>query len=859
MRIQGIGGFLVGVVLSAPLAFAGQSAGPGWATAPPDHLTLFKLYMAANADVLDKDDQAAWEYYLLFKVPTSTQGPPSQQCTALNTQLRNEITAQNLLNAARAEFKSALAQTKDWPRTAVFRVAARGSLNPYEAATGSFPVLPMGPLFMSPPNVLLKVPRDAGSQSDIGLPGPAKGWCHAIMRAGSISLPPHFALDITGNEAFRSVPMSASAAEAYLNSHPNRDVQFEVIIEVGPAAISPSRSQYAQGSIPIAARVIQARAVDPASGQPIHQYAVAGPGTTTQSASTPTASASAAPSPATSKPPTATPVLGEPASRPTSGSASNATAAVPMNSYRGFLLTVRDNPQIASQAALLPPTRLQVLAEQKMWATIQGAVDQATKSPQYDHYKLNPKRKTFIYEWQTEADASRTDLVDVFLRTDADWSFVTREPQWDGRFGAIVDAFLFSRKSVEGREASFAAQELVPVYKRHLDAAVAKAPTKLVVTLAVPAAGYDFPSKSIRFLQAGTNVQQGRPYEGGIELLQTTDHPRFEGLVVPASAHSTANYHLFGAVQSMHRADPPSSNPGVNLNTMSPTQSWRSYFSIGSSSAGEGENIPYVEVLALDRQLRLTSIPLDPGRAEKIAKAANYATMGTISGLTAKAYFDADRVELSHRTVDGRKARYGVLFARLQRIDIHGPDNELLTSFTPDSLPAPAARPTATAPPATKPPPEQTETLGERQAKIDQHVTAKTNALVADLKKKAEAQQAQAAAASKAASQAAAQPPNAQGQSPGASAGPAWQPCGENLRSGASQTAVPVEFVNTSKGPRKLYWFDFAGAKVPAGILQPGQRAPMQTYTTHAWLIADGSDNCLGTLVISKAGSIEIR
>ena len=379
-------------------------------------------------------------------------------------------------------------------------------------------------------------------------------------------------------------------------------------------------------------------------------------------------------SPAAATPPSQAPPVGQAANRPASAaSPSSSSTAVPLNSYRGFLLTVRDNPQIASQAALLPPTRLQVLAEQKMWMTIQGAVDQATKSPQYDHYKLNPKRKTFIYEWQTEADASRTDLVDVFLRTDADWSFVTREPQWDGRFGAIVDAFLFSRKSVEGREASFAAQELVPVYKRHLDAAVAKAPTKLVVTLAVPAAGYDFPSKSIRFLQAGTNVQQGRPYEGGIELLQTTDHPRFEGLVVPASAHSTANYHLFGAVQSMHRADPPSSNPGVNLNTMSPTQSWRSYFSIGSSSAGEGENIPYVEVLALDRQLRLTSIPLDPGRAEKIAKAANYATMGTISGLTAKAYFDADRVELSYRTVDGRKARYGVLFARLQRIDIMDP------------------------------------------------------------------------------------------------------------------------------------------------------------------------------------------
>jgi hypothetical protein len=70
---------------------------------------------------------------------------------------------------------------------------------------------------------------------------------------------------------------------------------------------------------------------------------------------------------------------------------------------------------------------------------------------------------------------------------------------------------------------------------------------------------------------------------------------------------------------------------------------------------------------------------------------------------------------------------------------------------------------------------------------------------------------------------------------------------------------VAVEFVNTSKQPRTLIWFDFAGAKIVAGVLQPGQRAPMQTYLTHAWMIADGSDRCMGALVISKAGSIEIR
>jgi hypothetical protein len=810
MRIQSSCGFLAGI-LSAHLAFAGQS-GPNWTTPPPDHLTLFKLYMAANADVLDKDDQAAWEHYLLFKVPPTSQGPINQQCTALNTQLQNEITAQNLLNTARTDFKSALAQTKDWPRTAVFRIAARAALNPYDAASGSFPVVPLTHLFT--PNPLLKVPRDAASQNDTGLPAPAKSWCRATGRVGGVNLPPTFALAITGNQMLQSLPMSASAAEAYLTAHPNRDVQFEVIVEVGPAAISPSRSMY--GQVVVAARVIHARAVDPTTGQTVHQYAVAGPGTSSQPATTSAAPAPAAASPGANKPPTVTPATSQPSNRPsTSGSASS--AVVPLNSYRGFLLTVRDNPEVATPAALLPPTRNQVLAEQRLWPTIQAAVDRSHQSPQFDPHKLNPKRKTFIYEWQTEGDASRTDLVDVFLRTDADWSFVTREPQWDSRFGAIVDAFLFSRKSVEGREANFAAQELVPVYKRHLDAAVAKAPTKLFLTLTVPAAGYDFSSQSIRFLQPGTNVQQGRPYEGGIELLDSTDHAKFEDLVLPASAGSTANYHLFGAVQSMQRADPPGSKPGVNLNTMSPTQTWRSYFSIGMSGSGEGENIPYVEVLALDRQLRLTSIPLDPARAEKIAKASNYATMGTIGGLTAKVYFDADRVELSQRTIGGRKARYGVLFAKLKRIDIHGPDNELLTSFEPESLPAPATRPTTTPPPAAKVPPRQTEPFGGRQGKINEAATPQTNT------------------------------PSA------------WQPCGGALKSGESQNVASVAFVNTSKEPRRLYWFDVAGKKVLAGTVQPGLRFAMQTYTTHVWMVTDGSDKCLGTLVISKSGLIEIR
>ena len=98
MRIQTFSSF-AGAVLIAELAFAAPSAQPGGAPADPDHLTLFKLYMAANPDVLDKDDQAAWEYHFLFKVPPGTRAQPiSRECMALHDPLRNELTAKRLLD-----------------------------------------------------------------------------------------------------------------------------------------------------------------------------------------------------------------------------------------------------------------------------------------------------------------------------------------------------------------------------------------------------------------------------------------------------------------------------------------------------------------------------------------------------------------------------------------------------------------------------------------------------------------------------------------------------------------------------------------------------------------------------------------
>ncbi len=140
----------------------------------------------------------------------------------------------------------------------------------------------------------------------------------------------------------------------------------------------------------------------------------------------------------------------------------------------------------------------------------------------------------------------------------------------------------------------------------------------------------------------------------------------------------------------------------------------------------------------------------------------------------------------------------------------------------------------------TTPPPG--DTLGERQAQIQKDVAEKTKALTEELRKQAQIER--------------------QGQPPSVTApSAANQLCADaSSPSQPSQTTVSVEFANVSGQPRKLYWIDFAGVRQPYGVLQPGQRAPIQTYISHRWAVTDMTDVCLATILISKdSRRLEIR
>jgi hypothetical protein len=650
------------LVLGISLLTSASAQRPDIAGAPEvDHPGLFKLFMSANADVLAENRTAAWEHHLLFSVPPGAlpHNPISKECLALSEQLRNEITRQTLAERAIADFRKALAAAQTWPKTMLVRLKARETIGEYDLASGAFPVVPVGPLTLA--DARLRIIRD-GTERGIGAPvfGAVRGSCRTSIRMfpDADPVPARFELEVRGNEPLRRVPMDRQAAIAFIAANRDRRVEFEVLMDVGPAALRPNGPSHAL-AMPVPARIVAARALDPATGRVLHDYGIA------PSAVTPTQAANTDRSDA-----------GAP--------------RVPLTAYRTMLLMVRDLRQVASTAALLPRAQMQIMAEQRAWA----ALDQAGSPSRERALSLNPKRSRFTYEWQTESDRNpafaRGELLDVFLRSDADWSFVTREREWDARFNALVEAFLFSRSKVEGREPAFAAQELVATYKQHLEAAAAKSPTAFSLALPLPAYTYDFPTKSMRFGGAS-----------GAELLHSAEAAG-AAWAIPPAARGMANYGLFGAVQFMSRADPAVKKPGVETGEP-PTQTWRGSFSIGGSGSGEGENLPQVEVLALDRQLRIASVPLDPAAAERLAKESSYSSMGTMKGLTARVLFDAQRVELSERAIERSRARFGVLFGRVNSIEIVSADGRVIASLAPSDLPAPAPRVTEAPPQPARP------------------------------------------------------------------------------------------------------------------------------------------------------------
>jgi hypothetical protein len=328
--------------------------------------------------------------------------------------------------------------------------------------------------------------------------------------------------------------------------------------------------------------------------------------------------------------PAPTPVL--PAGlNPLAGLAPDTAAAVPLSSTSEGLLLLRDFPQLLTDDLLLPWLTTHIRTEAGMWPTVDcfgRAVSQPCGMAQlFANAKFNPTRSTFVYEWQKAMeqtpDLARGPLLDVFVRPDADWSFVKREAEWDDAYANYVQVFLFKRESVEGRQPEFAARELLPLFRQHFEAVAARTPNTFWFNAPINLK-YDFatgtfrstlPSGSIDLLNSQPFTRVGPGNDGYLSLGD-----------LPESVRGRANYNL--ALAQPPGRSIPTDNDGIHIpglvlrvNEELLPATWQNGFNmvLGGQLGGQ-TRLPPLAVLSTDRQLQIPPIAMEPARAEAITK-----------------------------------------------------------------------------------------------------------------------------------------------------------------------------------------------------------------------------------------------
>lgn len=615
------------------------------ATAPttaglqPDYRTLFKMYMAGQGDVIDVPAMA-YEYHLLFNFPPEKKA--REQCTALRNEWSDEFTRAELTTRLQAPFSQALDTARSWPKTAVFTVRpGKLRLGEYDQERGVFPVASVAPLDRTNvprPKTACYVPSRIPPAGIALLP--SVGVYSRHVRGG-------FQLMYSGAENVRSLSMSKSAAQAYLKAHTrgsmsvNRNVILELTVETEPVPIRDGRMQ----AIP--ARILAARLLDPLNEKELQSY----------------------PSSVFASPKSKTP-------------GNSRDDAVQLTRYMITLLALRDHPRFLDNKWVVDMVSRHIAVEQRRWEKYDARVAQCRS--------CNPDRPAFVFEWQKlekqNPKLANGVLMDVFVRPELAWDFVKNEPEWDDRFGALIEVFIFERGKVEGRDPKFAARELLPVWKRHMAAALKRLPRHILMTSELTTPEYDFDTMSFPLKPT--------------ELLKPMPNPLFRvppgkkapsrlTVVLPESARSASLYEINYLPQPI-----VARKPGGNINSwgVGPADDWRNALehfycrTCATEDAGILGN-----ALALDRRLELSSIPIPPAKAErliaKLAKGSSsyrgaYKVKATIT-------FEAVSVNLG-QLIGGQSGNVpssAILNGRVEQVELHTLNQNLITSFGPDDFP----------------------------------------------------------------------------------------------------------------------------------------------------------------------------
>ena len=384
--------------------------------------------------------------------------------------------------------------------------------------------------------------------------------------------------------------------------------------------------------------------------------------------------------PTAQQPPTQQPPGQQPPAQQGTSAQASTGDSVELTQQMYSLMTLRDIPQYMDDKFIVPLASAQISSEQSFWKQI---------GPQDNGDRVYPAKPSITYEWQklieTQPDFAGGQMLDAFVNNNADWSFLSRNPQWNPNINPaarpLVGLLVFSKEKVEGRQAEFAARELAPVAKHMFQMAVKKIPTHFYFTTQLPVWKYDFAASGISF--TGTAQMPDR-----IDLLRPVYDPGIKEGVreyyekLPAKAREGLAYAAFGVPQ---HTMPPGNKPGGTAGG-SPEAKWKENFIWGP--------VPEPTIFVLDRQLRIGTVPLDAARAEALTKLQGL--------LTARVFFTADRMELGNPSAPLDRATQTVLYARLERVQILDRNNAVVATLDAASFRAAkdanAASAAATAP-----------------------------------------------------------------------------------------------------------------------------------------------------------------
>jgi len=143
--------------------------------------------------------------------------------------------------------------------------------------------------------------------------------------------------------------------------------------------------------------------------------------------------------------------------------------------------------------------------------------------------------------------------------------------------------------------------------------------------------------------------------------------------LLPPAARATANYN-----RSFEMKDTPLARPSAYIYGADPQEAWRKNIN------GNTQDFQTLSLgaFALDRQLKLSAIPLDPAKAEPIVQA--------LRNLHARVYLSVDKLDEFRVSYERAfKPMQAIMFAKVLSIEILGPKDEPIASIAASSLPLP--------------------------------------------------------------------------------------------------------------------------------------------------------------------------